>query len=171
MTKRRIAAIVLCLLTLTGLRTLTGCSGDSTAVPQTAEEVGSFDEVLAFLSGQTEVDVTEVQVRKESEISPTEPVSLSEEDAGTLLSLLETPPLTLELYEPVPVYGGSWYSVICTLENGETVTLYPKEDALTCTRAELNEEGRWYYPTYRLFYEDAEIPEQIYTFVTQHWME
>ncbi len=148
---------------------LTGCSGDSTAVPQTVEEVDTFADVLAFMSGQTEVDVKEVQVQAESVIALTEPVLLSEEDAEGLLSLMETTPMTAEMYEPIPVYGGSWYSVICTLENGETVTLHPKEDALTFTRAELNEEEKWHYPAYRLVYEDSGVPEQMEAAVRQLW--
>ena len=163
MIKRRIFAFVLCLLTLAG------CSGDSTAVPQTAEEVDSLADVLSFISGRKDVDVTDVQVQAESVIDLTEPVLLSEEDAGALLSLMETPAITAEQYEPLPVYGGHWYSVICTLENGETVTLHPKKDALTFTRAELNEEGKWHYPTYRILFEESDVPEAIYTAVRQFW--
>ncbi len=169
MKKRRILTFGLALLTLTGLRMLTGCSGDSTAVPQTAEEVDTFADVLAFISGQTDVDVTKVQVQAESVNALTVPVLLSDEEAGALLSLMETPTITAEQYEPLPVYGGHWYSVICTLENGETVTLHPKEDALTFTRAELNEEGKWHYPAYRLVFEDSAVPETIYTTVRQLW--
>lgn len=150
---------------------LIGCSGDSAAVPQTVEKIDTFADVLAFVSGQKDGNVTEVQVQKESETKRTEPVPLSGEDAKVLLALLETTPMMAEQYEPIPVYGGSWYSVICTLENGETVILYPEEDMLTFTRPELNAEERWHYPAYRLLYEDSAVPEQIYTFVTQHWIE
>ena len=170
MKKRRILTAVLALLTLTGLRMLTGCSGDSTAVPQTAEEVDTFDEVLAFVSGQTEVDVTAVQVLKESDTTAADPVTLSGTETKDLMSLLEAVPFRAEAYEPVPVYGGSWYSVIFTLEAGGTVTLYPDKDTLTFPRAELNEEERWHYPMYRLLYEDAGIPEQIYSFAEQKWL-
>ena len=68
MIKRRIFAFVLCLLTLAG------CSGDSTAVPQTAEEVDSLADVLSFICGRKDVDVTDVQVQAESVIDLTEPV-------------------------------------------------------------------------------------------------
>ena len=50
---------------LLALGLLTGCGAEK-GVPQTAEEIDTFDEVLAFVSGQTDVDVTDVQVLKES---------------------------------------------------------------------------------------------------------
>ena len=148
---------------------LTGCSGDSPAVPQTAEEIDTFADVLAFVSGQTDVDVTEVQVQAESSVMPTETVPLSDEDAADLLAWMDAAPVTAELYDSLAVYGGVSYSVICTLENGETVTLYPKEDALTFTRAELNGEEKWHYPPYRLLYEDSGAAERICTAVRQFW--
>ncbi len=161
--KRRILMLIFCLLMLNG------CSDRLTAVPKTPEEINTFDEVLAFMSGQTETKVTAVQVQAENGHVPTEPVSLSGKDAKVLLELMETTPMTAEQYDPLAVYGTVSYSVICTLENGETVTLYPKEDALSFTRAELNEEDKWHYPTYRLLYEEAGVPEAIYTVVRQFW--
>lgn len=154
---------------LLALGLLTGCGAEH-GIPQTAEDIDTFDEVLAFVSGQTDVDVTEVQVLKESDTTDEEPVTLSAEDAAAIRTLLESAPAETEAYEPVPVYGGSWYSVIFTLETGGTVTLYPDEDMLTFTRAELNEEERWYYPSYCLTYEDTSLPEQVYDFVSEKWM-
>ena len=154
---------------LAGLPMLTGCSGDSPTVPQTVEEVDTFDEVLMFVSGQTDVEVTEVQVQAESYVMPTEAVSVSEEDAAALLAWMDTAPVTTELYDSLTVYGGVSYSVICTLKSGETVTLYAQKDALTFTRAELNEEGKWYNPAYCLLYEDSGTAERIYTAVRQCW--
>jgi len=148
---------------------LTGCGTEKT-VPQTAGEIETFDEVLAFVSGRTETEVTGVQVLKESDTTAAEPVALSAEDADAIRILLGSTPVSAEAYEPVPVYGGSWYSVIFTLETGGTVTLYPDEETLTFTRAELNEEERWHYPTYRLLYEDAGVPERIYAFAEQKWI-
>jgi len=154
---------------LLALGLLNGC-GAANRIPQTAAEVDTFDEVLMFVSGQEEAEVTAVQVLKESDTTDAEPIALSENDAEDLLALLESAPAAAERYEPVPVYGGSWYSVIFTLGNGGTVMLYPEEDTLTFTRAELNEEERWHYPTYRLLYEDAGVPERVYAFVEQIWM-
>ncbi len=155
--------LIFCLLMLNG------CSDRLTAVPQTVEEINTFDEVLAFMSGQTETEVTAVQVQAENGHVPTEPVSLSGKDAEALLKLMETTPMTAERYEPIPVYSAVSYSVICTLENGETVTLYPKKDALSFTRAELNEEEKWHYPAYRLLYEDPAAAGKIDAAVRQLW--
>lgn len=154
---------------LLALGLLTGCGAEK-GVPQTAEEIDTFDEVLAFVSGQTDVDVTAVQVLKESDTTDADPVTLSDEEAEVILALLEATPAAVEAYEPVPVYGGSWYSVIFTLESGGTVTLYPEEDMLTFTRAERNEEERWHYPMYCLMYEDTSVPEQIYAFAAEKWI-
>ena len=169
MKKRRILTLGLCLLMLTGLRMLTGCSGDSTAVPQTEEEVDTFDEVLAFISGQTDVEVTDVQVLLESDAEPTEPVSLSKEDSGALLALMETTPFVLEEYEPEPLYGVMWHYILCTLENGETVMIYPAHDALSFTRTEQNEEGKWQKVSYRLLYENPDVSREIFSSVLHHW--
>ncbi|MBQ2277340.1 MAG: hypothetical protein II333_02115 [Clostridia bacterium] len=154
---------------LLALGLLTGCGAEK-SVPQTAEEIDTFGEVLMFVSGQTEADVTSVQVLKESDSIAAEPIALSDEETKAILALLESAPAAVEAYEPVPVYGGSWYSVIFSLESGGTVTLYPEEDMLTFTRAERNEEEQWYYPAYRLLYEETDVPERIYAFAAEKWI-
>lgn len=163
MTQRRILTVFLCLMMLTG------CSGDSTPVPQTAEDVDTFAEALAFMSGQTDIDVTDIQVLLDSVAEPTEPVSLSKEDSADLLALMETTPVVLEKYEPEPLYGIMWHYIICTLENGETVMLYPGADGLTFTRSEQNEEGKWQDVSYRLLYENSDVPREILSSTMRHW--
>ena len=154
---------------LLALGLLTGCGAEK-SVPQTAEEIDTFDEVLMFVSGQAKVGLTSVQVLKESDSIDANPVLLSDEETEAILTLLESAPAAVEAYEPVPVYGGSWYSVIFSLESGGTVTLYPEENMLTFTRAERNEEERWHYPVYRLLYEATDVPERIYAFAAEKWM-
>jgi hypothetical protein len=154
---------------LLALGLLTGCGAEK-SVPQTAEEIDTFGEVLMFVSGQAKVGLTSVRVLKESDSIEADPVLLSDEETEAILTLLESAPAAVEAYEPVPVYGGSWYSVIFSLESGGTVTLYPEEDMLTFTRAERNEEEQWYYPVYRLLFEETDVPERIYAFAAEKWM-
>lgn len=154
---------------MTVLCLLTGCGSADNEVPLTPEEVTTFVNVLAFMSGQAGVSVTDVHVQAESVVVPTESVSVSAEDAARLLSMVETTPFVFEQYEPIPVYGACSYAMICTLENGETVTLYPDENALEFVRQEYGEDGVWSTVHYRLIPADPAISEDVYTSVRQLW--
>lgn len=161
--KRSFLALGLCLLMLTG------CSGNSTAVPQTVEEVDSFADVLAFVSGQPDVDVAEVQVQANSHAMPTEPVSVPKEEAEALLSQIESLPFRFERYDPLTTYGAVSYSMICTLETGETVTMWPDGNVLEFVREEKDDEGVWQTVCYALIPEDIADADGIYRAVRQLW--
>ena len=157
-------------LLLTALLLLNGggCTAEN-AVPLTPEEVDTFADALAFMSGQGETEVTGVQIQAESTVMPTEAIPVSAEDAKRLLSLVETVPFVFEQYDPVPVYGACSYAMICTLENGGTVTLYSEEDALTFSREEFGEDGKWRYVPYRLVPGDSAVAEEFGSIVRQLW--
>ena len=145
---------------------LTGC-GTGDGIPQTAEEVDNFSEALAFVSGSA-ANVTEVRLEVVSD-APKESLSVSEEDRAYLLGFLKDAAFAFEQYEPVRIYGGVSYAVVCTLADGEEVSLYPEEDGVEFVREEYGEDEKWHYVSYRLVPEESAVSERFYSAVKQIW--
>ncbi|MBQ2726040.1 MAG: hypothetical protein IJF78_10070 [Clostridia bacterium] len=142
---------------------LTSCGA---SVPETAEDVRDFEDLLAFMTGNPENTVTAMTLTVESAVSVDEPVTLSESDASRLLALLTGHELTVERYEPEHIYGGSWYTVTFLLADGGSVNLYPERKNLMVFRRELNEEQRWYDASYRL---DTAVSREFYETIGELW--
>lgn len=154
----RLLTAVLAVLVL-----LTSCG---VSIPETAEDVRDFEDLLAFMTGNPENTVTGVTLTVESAISVGEPVPLSESDASRLLALLTGHELTVERYEPEHIYGGSWYTVTFLLADGGSVNLYPERENLMVFRRELNKEQRWYDASYRL---DTAVSREFYETIGELW--
>ncbi|MBQ8185617.1 MAG: hypothetical protein IJ037_01960 [Clostridia bacterium] len=135
-------------------------------VPDDADDIRSFDDLLAFMSGNPENTVTDVILNVESTISDATPVTLSDTDTFRLVSMLTETDLTAERYEPEHIYGGSWYTITFTLSNNSTVVLYPDKQQLMVFRRELNEDQRWYSAPYRL---NTDAYPDFYTAVGEIW--
>lgn len=73
------------ILSIALLFTLCSCR---VTIPQTAEDVDSFDDVLAFLAETTETEVQGITLDVVAVTFKEEPVVLSDADTNTLLTLL-----------------------------------------------------------------------------------
>lgn len=142
---------------------LTSCGS---GIPQTADDVRSFEDVLAFMTRNAETEITEVILNVESAISTGNPVTLTADDASQLAVMLADQPVSMKRYEPEHIYGGSWYTVTLTLSDGRSVVLYPNKDELMVYRQELNEEERWYSAPYRV---NTDAYPGFYTAVGEIW--
>ncbi len=148
---------------LTVLVLFTSCS---TSLPETAENIKTFDGLLTFMTGNPQNTVTGVILSVDSAVFHSAPVTLSENDVSLLISMLTENELTVERYEPEHIYGGSWYTVTLLLSDGGTVELYPDQKELMISRRELNEDQRWYDAPYRL---NTDTSQKFYTAVSEIW--
>lgn len=146
---------------------LTGCGSD---IPQNTEDVDTFVDALAFMSGSSETDVTEMIIEFGNGVSAPKTVRVSAEDRESLLSLVEKSAFTFETYERgLTAYGSSSYKVTCTLADSGPVTLTVREDQFKFSRRELGEDEKWHDVYYRLIPGDAAVTEEFYENVCRIW--
>lgn len=140
-------------------------------IPQTVEDVDSFDDVLAFLAETTETAVEGITLDVIAVTFKEEPVVLSDADTNTLLTLLTEMDFTWEGYEPLEQYGAYSYALQIHLPEDKVVSLFVKEDYIHCCRQEKNAEGKWTDVPYRLVPTDTADTKAIYDMVVPLWQE
>ncbi len=144
---------------------LAGCGQK---IPQTAEDVRDFGDMLAYLGDTTETEVTGISLDIGSAVRVPDPMAVSDEDRDRLLAMLEDMRFTTErntLYE----YGGFSYVAEIHLADGNTVSFAADTEYLTINKEIRNPEGKWEYAEYRLFPDDPTDTQAFLTAVQQIW--
>ena len=170
--KRGLWLIAVCLVLCLVAGAIVACRTEDDIVNENIkdiDEVSTFIDALAFMSGQTDVDVIGVQIQAISHAVPTEPITLSQENAETLLGMLDAITFRFMQYEPPSIYGATSYTMICKLGNGDTVTMCPDGNVLEFVRREQDSSGVWQTVYYCLTPEDIASADKVYHAVRQLW--
>lgn len=170
--KRGLWLIAVCLVLCLVAGAIVACRTGNDIVNENVkdiDEVSTFIDALAFMSGQTDVDVIGVQIQAISHAVPTEPITLSQENAETLLGMLDAITFRFMQYEPPSIYGATSYTMICKLGNGDTVTMCPDGNVLEFVRREQDSSGVWQTVYYCLTPEDIASADKVYHAVRQLW--
>lgn len=141
-------------------------------IPQTAEDVNGFDDILAFLAETTETAVEGITIHAYGSLDE-EPLVLHDEQIAATIKLFEDANCTLTPYveEEHKVYYGSSHEMQFHLEEDAVVTLKWHDVDLYISREELNAEGKWTYSLYDIVSDDPHFLENFTSYVDSLWYE